>query len=64
MHKPFSTQEKFNVTDDRQLSLLRELWGNKYAHVILTAEADTSPTDEKELLDAKKLSGMPFKQKQ
>ena len=54
MHKPFSPQDKFNVTDDRQLSLLRELWGNKYAHVILTAEADSSPTDEKELLDDQK----------
>ena len=51
MNKPFSPQEKFNVTDDRQLSVLRECWGNNYAHVILTAETDSLPTDEKELLD-------------
>ena len=40
--KPFFPQEKFNVTDDRQLSL---------AHVVLTAEGDSSPTNKKELLD-------------
>ena len=52
MHKPFPPQEKFNVADDVQLPLLREFWGNNYAHVILTAEADSLPTDEKELIDA------------
>ena len=51
MYKPFSPNEKFNVTNDPQLSLLRELWGNNHAHVILTAEADSLPTDEKELHD-------------
>ena len=48
MFKPFFPNEKFNVTNDPQLSLL---WGNNYAHVILTAEADSLPTDEKELHD-------------
>ena len=52
MHKPLSPQEKFIDTDDRKLSILREFWGNNYAHVILTPEADSLPTDEKELLDA------------
>ena len=51
MHKPITLQEKFNVTDDQQLYLLREFWGNNNAHVILTAEADSLPTDEKKLLD-------------
>ena len=50
MHKSFSPKEKFNITDDRQLSLLREFWGNNHAHVIPTAEAGSLPTDEKELL--------------
>ena len=45
------TNEKFNVANDPQLSLLREFWANIYTHVILTAEADSLPTDEKELLD-------------
>ena len=49
--KPVSQNEKFNVTKDPRLSLLREIWGNNYAHVILTAEADSLPTDAKELLD-------------
>ena len=51
MYKPVSPQEKFSVTNDPQLSLLREFWENNYAHVILTAKADSLPTDEKELLD-------------
>ena len=50
-HKRVSPQEKFNFTDDRRLSLLREFWGNNYAHVILKEEADSLQTDEKELLD-------------
>ena len=51
MNKPISPNEKFNVTNDPQLSLLTEFWRNNCAHVILTAEADSIPTDEKELLD-------------
>ena len=51
MYKPVSPNEKFNVTNDPQLSLLREFWGNNYAHEILTAEADSLSTDEKESLD-------------
>ena len=35
----------------RQLSLLREFWGNNFAHVNLTAEANSFPTDEKKMLD-------------
>ena len=57
MNKPYSPQEKFNVADDGQLSLLREFWRNNYAHVILTAEADSLPTDEKGLIDAYGLVG-------
>ena len=48
--KPFLPQEKFNISDDPQLSPLREFWGNNYAHVILTAEADSLPKDEKACL--------------
>ena len=51
MDKPISLNEKFNVTNDPQLSLLREFGRNNYAHVILTAEVDSLPTDEKELLN-------------
>ena len=48
LNKPITKGEKFNVA---HLTLLRELWGNNYALVILTAEADSLPTDEKELLE-------------
>ena len=51
MYKPICSTEKFSVTNDPQLSLLTEFWENNYAHVILTAEADSLPTDAKELLD-------------
>ena len=47
MYKPVSPNEKFNVTNDPQLSPLRELGRNNNAHVILTAKADSLPTDEK-----------------
>ena len=40
MDKPIVPQEKYNVTDHRQLPLLREVMRNSYAHVILTAEAE------------------------
>ena len=46
--KPVTPHEKFNVA---VLSLLIEFWGNHHAHVILTAEAEDLPTDEKKLLD-------------
>ena len=46
-----SSNEKFHVTSDPQLPLLREFLGNNYAYVILTAEADSLPTDAKELID-------------
>ena len=49
--KPISSNEKFNVTNDPHLSLLPEFWENDHAHVILTAEADSLPTDAKELLN-------------
>ena len=49
--KPFSSNEKFNVTNDPHSSLLTEFWGNNNAHVILTAEADSLPTDANELLN-------------
>ena len=46
--KPITKDEKINVDE---LSLLRKFWGNNYAHVILTAEADSLSTDAKELLE-------------
>ena len=46
----FFSNERFNVTNDPHLSLLTEFWWNNYAHVILTAEADSLPTDAQELL--------------
>ena len=54
LNKPITRGEKFNVAE---LSLLTEFWRNNYAHVILTAEADSLPTDEKELLDVYGLVG-------
>ena len=47
MYKPVSPNEKF--TNDPQLSRLKEFWGNNYAHVILTAEAASLPTDPNKL---------------
>ena len=49
MDTPVTKGEKFNVTDDPQLSLLGEFSGNNYAPVILAAEADSLPTDRKEV---------------
>ena len=49
--KPISGNEMFNVANDPYLSLLTEFWGNNCAHVILTAEADSLPTDAKESLN-------------
>ena len=57
MDKPVTSGEKLNVTYDPQLSLLRKVWRNNYAHVVLTAEADRSPTDEEKLLDDHGLVG-------
>ena len=48
MDTPVTKGEKFNVAE---LSLLRDFWGNNYAHIILTEEADSLPTDEQKLLD-------------
>ena len=48
LNKPITKGEKFNVAD---LSLLREFWGNNCAHVIVTAEADSLPTDARQLFD-------------
>ena len=54
LNKPITRGEKFNVAD---LSLLRELWRNNYAHVILTAKADSLPTDARQLLEDCGLEG-------
>ena len=51
---------KFNVAD---LSLLKEFWWNTCAHVFLTAEADSLPTDTRQLLWRLWLGGMPLSQK-
>ena len=42
VNKPIVKSEKFNVDE---WSLLREIWRSNYPHVILTAEADSLPTD-------------------
>ena len=47
MDKPVTKGENFNVAG---LSLLQDFWGNNCPHVILTAEADSLPTDEQKLL--------------
>ena len=39
--------KRFNVAD---LSLLREYLGSNHEHVILTAEADSLPTDARQLV--------------
>ena len=48
LNKPITKGEKFNVAD---LSFLREFWTNNCAHVILTTEADSLPTDARQLLE-------------
>ena len=48
LNKHITKSEKFNVAE---LSLLREFWRNNNAHVILTAEAERLPTDEKKLVE-------------
>ena len=58
--KPISPKERFNVTNDP----LTEFWENNNAYVILTAEADSLPTDAKELLHGYGLVGCPFEQMQ
>ena len=54
MGNPVAKHEKYNVTN---LSLLRGFWGNNDAHVILTAEADSLPTDARKLLEDHGLVG-------
>ena len=44
LNKPITEGEKSNVAE---LSLLKEFWRNNFAHVILTAEADSLPQDSK-----------------
>ena len=61
LKKPFVRGEKFSVAD---LSLHREFWGKNYAHVFLTAKADSLSTDAKQLLEDYGFGGMPLKQKQ
>ena len=55
--KPISSNDKFNVTSDPQFSFLIDFWRNNYAHVILTAEADSLPTDANKLLSDTGLVG-------
>ena len=48
LNKLITKGETINIAE---LSLLKEFWGNKYAHVILTSEADSLPTDTRQLLE-------------
>ena len=48
LNKPIVISKKFSISG---LSLLMEFWGNNHAHVILTAEADSLPTDAKQLFE-------------
>ena len=48
LNKPITKGKKFNIAE---LSLLRNFWGNNYAHVILTSEADSLPTDARQLFE-------------
>ena len=61
LKKPVAKGEKYNVAD---LSPLREFWGKKYAHVFLTAKADSLSTDAKQLLEDYGFGGLQLKQKQ
>ena len=49
--KPISSNEKFTVINDLLLSFLPEFWRTNFAHVILTAEVDSLPTDAREMLN-------------
>ena len=57
--KPISSNEKFNQRYQRSslVASHTEFWGNNCAHVILTAEADSLPTDAKKLLHGHGLVG-------
>ena len=50
------TGERRNMRQPN-LNMLVELWGNNYAHIILTAEAGTLPTDKNELKEKYGLTG-------
>ena len=52
LNKTISKGEKFNIAE---LSILKECWGNNYAHVLLTA--DNLPTDTRQLLEDYGLMG-------
>ena len=60
LNKPVAKSEKYNITD---LSLLPEFWRNNYAHVIMTAEADSLTTDTKQLLEDYGLVGCHSKRR-
>ena len=47
-NKPITKGEKFNAAE---LSLLREFGGNTCAHVIFTVEADSLPTEARQLFE-------------
>ena len=61
LNKPIAKGEECNITD---LSLLSEFSGNNYAHVIMTAEADSLTTDTKQLLEDCGLVGCHPKKRQ
>ena len=48
LNKAIAKGEKYNIT---KLSLHREFSRNNYAHVIMTAEADSLTTETKQLLE-------------
>ena len=54
LNKPSTKGENFNIAE---LSLLKALWGNNYAHVIMTAEAHSAPTDAIQLFEDHGLVG-------
>ena len=56
-NKPVSNKDSSHVATDPMLSLLREFWGNNYAHVMLTAEVDSLPNDTDELVQQYGLLG-------
>ena len=54
LSKPISKGEKFNVAE---LSLLKEFGRNNCAHIIFTAEANSLPTDARQLFEDYDLVG-------
>ena len=54
-----TTGENKKTIKDERINILQEFWGNNYAHIVITAEADELPQDPEELKSRVGLIGLP-----